>query len=569
MRAFGHCAYALVLLATIAGCGSEGAVQAPIGSGGSAGSIAQAGTSGLAGVGGAAGPQTCDEVVTPKRLIRLSFNQVASSLQAAFGPDFAADVRKGAQLPPPSLRAFPPLNDTSEGTAYIGARWQTAEAIATKAADHVLANFAQVTGCVEPATEECGRAFLLEHAEQAYRRPLTDREKTSVLQVYTDVSAAGGTVQQSVQAGVRGIYDSPKFLYRTEFGAAGAPGPLAPFELASQLSYFLTDGPPDADLRAAAAANQLSSEAEITAHVDRLLALPETRANLTDLVFAAFGIARVRGIKVDGLPADVFSAPVAQSMAHEGELFIKNVLWNGGLVNDLVTSRKSFIDARLAPLYGVPAPTVGLDADGFGAVDLLENRAGVLTSLGFLTSRSRPDQPSVVGRGLSIADSILCQPIPAFPEQLAAQIATVSEMLSASTEREKAQYRGSTPPCLGCHKGFDPYGLALENFDSIGRFRTMDPEGRPIDASVTLPEAAGSRSAANAVEMGKALAETDAFTRCVGTKLVTYALTETGVDSGSCATQVVAERFAQSDRTFPALVRAVAISKTLTQRTGG
>jgi hypothetical protein len=562
MRAHGHPRWVVGLLSVLAGCASDAAPKPPIGSSG-----------GSAGVGGgsagATGPQSCDEVVTPKRLVRLTFNQIASSLQAAFGADFAAEVRATSQIAPTSLRAFPPLGDTSEGDTYIAARWQSAEAIAAKAGEYVLANFAQVTGCAEPATAECGQAFLLAHAEQAYRRPLTDREKTSVLQVYADVSAGGGTVQQSVQAGVRGIYGSPKFLYRTEFGTSASAGLLAPHEQASQLSYFLTDGPPDTELRAAAAASQLSTDAEITTQVDRLLSLPQTRANLTDLVFSAFGIARVRAVAIDDLPADVFNGVVAASMAREGELFINDVLWNGGLVNDLVTSRKTFVDARLAPLYGLAAPAVGLDAQGFGPVELPGNRSGVLTSLGFLTSRSRPDQPSVVGRGLSISDSILCQVNPPFPEALGPQIASVNMMLHDLTEREQAAYRATTAPCLGCHKAFDPYGLALENFDVIGRFRTTDPQGRPIDPSVTLPEVAGNRAAANAVEMGKALAETDAFTKCVGTKLVTYALTETGVDSGSCATQMVAERFAQSDGSFAALVRAVAISKTLTQRTGG
>jgi hypothetical protein len=560
MRTLGHSVWFLLWLNVLPGCTGADRDN-PVGSAGAA-------AGGSSGSGGT-DSQRCEEVVTPKRLVRLTFNQIASSLQSAFGAELAAEVRRSAQIAPTSLRAFPPLADTGEGNTYIPAKWQTSEAIAAKAGDHVLANFAQLTGCAEPATAECGQAFLSALAEQAYRRPLTEREKSSVLQVYSDVSTGGGTVQQSVQAGVRAIYASPKFLYRTEFGVGTGPGLLAPHELASQLSYFLTDGPPDAALLAAAGANQLSTDAEITTQVDRLLGLPQTRANLTDLVFASFGIARVRAVAIDDLPAEVFNGAVAASMAREGELFIDNVLWNGGVVTDLVTSRRSFIDARLAPLYGIPAPTQGLDADGFGPVDLLENRSGVLTNLGFLTSRSRPDQPSVVGRGLSISDSILCQVNPPFPEQLADQIASANMMLHGLTEREQAEYRANTAPCLGCHRAFDPYGLSLENFDAIGRYRTVDPEGRPIDASVTLPEAAGNRAAANAVEMGRALAETEAFTTCVGTKLVTYALTETGVDSGSCASSVVAQKFTQSDRSFAALVRAVAISKTLTQRTGG
>jgi hypothetical protein len=507
----------------------------------------------------------------PKRLIRLSFTQIASSLRPAFGDAFAADVLKVNQIPPTTQRTFPPLGDTSEGSTYIDAKWQSAEAIAEKAGNYVFANFAAITSCAEPAMPDCAKAFLAKHAEGAYRRPLTDREKTSLLQVYDEVTAAsaGGTVQQGVQAGVRAIYDSPEFLYRTEFGADANTGPLTPFELASQLSYFLTDGPPDAPLLGAAAQNKLTTEAEIGAHVDRLLALPATKANLQDTIFSSFGISRVLAVVIDGLPAEAFNSGVAASMFRESQLFINNVLWSGGKVSDLATSRKSFINTQLAPLYGVAAPTTGLDADGFGPVDLPENRSGILTSVGFLTSRSRPDQQSVVGRGLSVNDAILCQQNPAFPENLADQIKNLTAMQTNLSEREKANYRASNAPCLGCHPGFDPYGMSLENFDVIGRFRTVDPEGRPIDAAVTLPPIAGSRMVTNAVEMGKALAETGAFSSCIGSKLLTYALAETGVAGRSCAAKAVANGFAQSDQSFSALVRAVALSKTLTQRSGG
>lgn len=529
-----------------------------------------AGTSGTGGT-STVGPQGCTdtEIAVTKRLIRLSFNQLATSLKPAFGDAFAAEILKTNQIPPTTQRTFPPLGDTSEGSTYIDTKWQSAEAIAANASDYAFKNFAAFTGCTDAPTAECAQAFLTKHAEGAYRRPLDAREKMSLLQVYTEVVGAGGTIQQGVQAGVRAIYDSPHFLYRTEFGTDKTSTALTPYELASQLSYFLTDGPPDAPLLAAAAANKLTETADVAAQVDRILAMPSTKANLQDTVYAAFGISRVLSVVVDGLPADVFNSGVQASMARESQLFINNVLWNGGQVSDLVTSRKSFINAKLAPLYGIAAPTAGLDADGFGPVDLPENRAGILTSVGFLTSRSRPDAQSVVGRGLSINDAILCQQNPAFPEGLADQIKSLSAMQSNLSERERATYRSSTAPCLGCHPGFDPYGLSLENYDVIGRYRTMDPEGRPIDPSVTLPPIAGSRPVANAVEMGKALADTGAFASCVGTKLITYALAETGVTGNSCASKAVADQFAASDHSFTALVRAVALSKTLSQRIPG
>jgi hypothetical protein len=504
----------------------------------------------------------------PRRIVRLSFNQLASSLRPVFGDAFATAIVTDNQIPPTTERTFPPLGDTSEGSSYIDAKWQSADAISKRAGEQALATFASFTGCGDTPTNDCATAFLATLAERAFRRPLDARERASVLQVFSEVTGAGGSVQQGVQSAVSAIFAAPQFLYRTELGTAAAPGTLAPHELASQLSYFLTDGPPDPELLAAAAQNALVTEQQIGAHVDRLLALPATRANLQDTVFASFGIARVLSVVIDGLPADVFNTGVAASMFRESQLFINQVLWNGGQVSDLATSRKSFINAQLAPLYGVAPPTQ-VDADGFGPVDLPENRAGVLTSLGFLTSRSRPDQQSVVGRGLSVNDAILCQQNPAFPEALADQIKNLSSMQTGLSERQRADYRAATSPCKACHTSFDPYGISLENFDLVGRFRTSDPEGRPIDASVTLPPIAGGKQVQNAVEMGKALAESGAFSGCVATKLLTYALAETGVQGDSCATRAVSQRFQGSDHSFSALVRAVAVSRTLTQRSGG
>jgi hypothetical protein len=535
-------------------------------------------TDGKANSGGSSGtgggttvlPAGCDgpEVAMPKRLIRLSFNQLASSLRPIFGDAFAAKLITDNQILPATERTFPPLGDTSEGTSYIDTKWQSADAIASAAGKHAFDNFATFTGCGDAPTPECAKGFLLTLAERAYRRPLDDREKMSVGQVYDEVITATGTPQQAVQAAVWAIFESPQFLYRSEFGASAADGPLTPYELASQLSYFLTDAPPDAELLAAAAQNKLTTDAEISAQVDRILDLPGTKNNLVYTVFAAYGIARVQSVVIDNLPPETFNVGVANSMFRESQLFINHVLWNGGKVNDLATSRTSFINAQLAPLYEVAPPTT-VDGEGFGQVELPANRSGILTNAGFLTSRSRPDQQSVVGRGLAVNDAILCQVNPPFPEALAAQIEGINEQQHDLSERERSEYRANNAPCSGCHPSFDPYGISLENFDVVGRFRTMDAQGRAIDASVTLPPVAGGTVAMNAVEMGQALANSGAFANCLGSKLLTYALAETGVSGNSCAARLISDNFKASDQSFTALVRAVAISKSLTQRRSG
>jgi len=506
----------------------------------------------------------------PKRVVRLSFNQVAASLRPILGDAFADEMIESHDIADPTQRTFPPLGDTREGSSYIDSKWQTADAIASAAGDYVFTNFATFTACGEAPEVACAETFVADLAARAYRRPLTERERTSVLQVLSEHLTAGGSVRDAVRFAVYAIFSAPHFLYRTELGTeAGVEGPLTPYEVASQISYFITDGPPDQELLDAAAQSALSTPEQIAVHVDRLLALPASRLNLEAAVFASLGVGRALSVVIDPerVPADVFNAGVAASMVREAQLFIQNVLWSGK-VSDLVTSRTSFIDQNLAALYQVSPPAAGLDADGFGLVELPGERSGILTMPGFLTSRSRPDEQSVVGRGLAVNDAILCQQNPAFPENLAAQIEEISGGLADLTEREKAEYRATTVPCAGCHAAFDPYGVALENFDLVGRFRTVDDQGRPIDASVQLPPIAGGQTAANAVEVAAALASSGAFSACVATKLLTYALAETGVTGDSCATKVVAERFAQTDLSFAALVREVATSKTLTHRSG-
>src|SRR5262249_32960374 len=155
---------------------------------------------------------------------------------------------------------------------------------------------------------------------------------------------------------------------------------------------------------------------------------------------------------------------VRSSMYHESDLFLQDVL-GGGKLADLLTSRKSRINQALAPIYGVAWPPAGAtpDADGFAAVDLPETRAGMLTQGGFLVAPARPMAGSVVGRGLLVNAAVLCNVNPAFPTQLAADIAKASSLLANASEKEKAAYRADkSRPCSGCHPNFDPYGLALE-----------------------------------------------------------------------------------------------------------
>lgn len=530
--------------------------------------------------GAAPGSTTCEgtEIADNKRVVRLSFNQVSRSLRALLGSTFGdkvdLDYEIGTQAS--TARTFPPLASPQEGGSITTGLWQKADLIASSAGAYALANLNQVTGCGATPNDTCAKAFVLSFAEKAYRHPLSTTEAASLTQVYDEVKTIYGTVPEAVQNSIYAIVQSPQFLYRTEVGAdKGQAGPLSPYELASALSYFLTDAPPDADLLSAAKQSKLSTPAEIGSHVDRLLLTTAARTNLEGAIFSYFQLDNLGSVKIDdpafssGTAASPYSG-VRESAYHELELFFANTLWSGPL-SGLLTAKKSYVNSTLAPLYGVTIPAQS-DASKFVSVDLPANRGGLLTQIGFLASNSRPDVPSVVARGLVVNKSMLCQTNPPFPSDAAtlASIAAAGTALAAASERERAEYRAKTSPCLACHRNFDAYGLALDSYDTIGRYRTMDPEGRPIDASVTLPGLFGNQVATSTVDMQSKIAENPGFTACFSKNMLNWSLAEgSQLTPTSCATQAVATAFNQTDKSLSSLLREVAVSKAFTHRNAG
>ncbi len=555
---------ALPLLA----CTATLAGQEEDGSGGGSGSGSGSGPG--SGAGGSTFSEDCagTEVVTPKRLVRLTFNQLVNSIGNLFGAAVATTIQTDFTIPDATHRTFPPLSSPREGSVITDSVWLTADNISQVVAKHVFDDFATVTACTATPTDECGQGYVTTLAEKAYRRPLTDAERAALLGVYNGVKTDGGTVQDAVRYGVYAVLESPQFLYRTEFGTSSATeGALTPYEMADALAYFMADAPPDQELLNAARDNALSTPEQISAQVNRLLATPAVRANLEAATLAYFRIPNLETVVIDPAVAPDFTNGVRASMYRESELFIQDVLWNGPMAS-LLSSRKTYINTALAPLYGVTAPA-GATADMFVAVDLPASRAGLLTSLGFLTATSRPDQPSVVGRGLAVNAAFLCAENPAFPEELKDVIADANTALAGKSEREKSAYRQTTVPCAGCHMSFDPYGVGLENFDVIGKYRTMDPEGRPIDASVTLPANAGGAAVTDAAGMADALASGGTFVSCMTKNFIAFALAEGSAALDSCATVAIKDRFDEGDKSFSSMIREIALSKTLGTRAPG
>jgi hypothetical protein len=519
---------------------------------------------------------TCagSDLPAAKRIVRLSFNQVANSIGSLINQALGTKIVTDFELLDSEHRAFPPLSSPREGNSVTDQSWSVLDRVAQAAGQYVFDNFATVTGCGATPTDACATEYLGKLAQKAYRRPLTAAEQTRLTTLYTTAlkADAGATINEAVQYSVYALMQAPQFVYRTELGGDWrTDGSLDKYELASMLSYFLTDSVPDPELAAAAEQNKLSTEAEIGAHVDRILGQEAARANLQGAMVSYFAYPN---LETQVIQDPAFTGEMRKSMFQEAKLFLRSAMWGGGALTDLLISRKGYVNETLAPLYGVQFPPAGatLDADKFAQIELPANRTGMLTQVGFLANRSRPNDTSVVGRGLLVKAAFLCTDTPPPPDNIKDEIDKIAEENKGATQRKLSEIRTTTAPCSGCHGGFDAYGVALDTFDVLGRYRDKDAEGRPIDPSVTLPQQVGGGDAKDIVEVAQKLAATGAFAKCMGVNLVNYALADTSSGSAKlsgCAAERIAEKFNGSEKTFPALIKAISTSTAFSSRSKG
>jgi hypothetical protein len=277
-----------------------------------------------------------------------------------------------------------------------------------------------------------------------------------------------------------------------------------------------------------------------------------------------FLINQLPAVPIDSGKFPLFTNALIDEMTTEARLFLDEALWNGNLT-DLLLSRTTFLNTNLATnIYTVPVPP-GASATTFVRTTLpTDRRAGLLTNAAVLTSRGRSDGLGlVVPRGKLVQAMLLCLPsTQPPPDSITAQIPPQPVDVSA---REQAAYRAGIPFCNECHKDIDPYGVALENYDVLGRYRTVDEQGRPIDAHVTLPDSIGGSAVANGVELAEALATKPEFMNCMAAAALQLAMVESSARvevplppaQAGCATADVVQRYKNGNgKTFSDLVRA-------------
>ena len=372
---------------------------------------------------------------------------------------------------------------------------------------------------------DCAATILSKMARLAYRRPATQADVATLLEFFENGRQSGGSFDDGIQFALERMLVDPDFLLRVYRDPAGAKGaaatyPLTDLELASRLSFFLWSSIPDDRLLALAEHGELSKPATLEKEVRRMLADQRATSALVD-DFAAqwLNLRRVEEVVIDPVKYPLYDESLLQAFQKETEMFVASTLQEDRSVSDLLNADYTFVNERLARHYGIP----GVYGSRFRRVPLPnhDQRGGLLAQGALLVTTSYPDRTSPVLRGKWLLNNIFGLAIPPPPPGVNTTLETKPGVVPASIRERLAQHR-TDPSCNSCHRVIDPLGFALENFDVIGGWRTIDESGKPVDSSGTT--ASGAKVDGLKGLRALLLEQPDQFPHTVTEKLMAYAL---------------------------------------------
>jgi hypothetical protein len=320
--------------------------------------------------------------------------------------------------------------------------------------------------------------------------------------------------------------------------------------VASRLSFFLWNTTPDVELLEAAANGELTTENGLAAHASRMIEDSKARRGLRNFFSEQLELYRLDALSKDPTLFEHYNVALGPDSAEETLLSLERVVFDAESdFRDIMTTRQTFVNARLAALYDVPAPS----ADGFGFVELprSQQRVGLLGQASWLNLHSHAVSSSATLRGKAVREVLLCQVIPPPPSTVDVSIPEPSG--ETLTLRDRVAEHLLDPACSGCHEAMDPIGLGLENFDAIGSWRVRD-NGAEIDVTGTLD----SVDFANPVELAESIRNHPAFAPCTVRTLARYAVGRTESREELSHLEVLSTHFAAGEfRLKPLLLEIV------------
>lgn len=438
---------------------------------------------------------------------------------------------------------------------------KAADAVAAKVvADKTM--LAALVPCTGTDRRACARKFVEQSGARAYRAPLSDAtDLERHLKLY-DLGAKTSH-EHGIELVLRGMLQSPRFLYRVELGSSDKVAEnavrLSDYEMAARLSYVFWKTLPDSALTQAAAAGKLHTESEIEAQLQRMLADPKGKLALRQFLENFIHLSQLQNLVKDkALYPEWQNQSLRSAMAEQARAFFQYVLdQEHGSLDALLTSTRVQINKDLASFYGTSGGST------FAAVEHDDGHTAGLFSLpALLAIQAKPSESSPIHRGKFVREALFCEQLPTPPPN----IPNPPEVQAGVSTRERMRQHEVDPTCSGCHQRLDPVGFGFEHFDGLGRFRQKDG-GREVDAS---GEVLGSRDAdgkfEGVVELAQRLASSAQVEECMTRQWFRFAVGRFEQRVDDCTVKNTLDAFKAEDTSLHALPRAIVKSAAFLYR---
>jgi hypothetical protein len=439
--------------------------------------------------------------------------------------------------------------------------YQTAaESLAATAVSTELTTLAPCADGTENST--CGHTFIQDFGAKVFRRALTEGE-AGVFNTLFDATLPDG-YPKAIELTLRAMLQSPQFLYRVDalHAATAESGAilLGPNELASRLSYFLTNTTPDDTLLAAAAANQLQTSDQVEAQARRLLDTPRARQMSEDFMGQWLGLAQLNGAARQASDESFGATELVPDWQASLTAFLDDAVWNDGTVNGLFTSPKLFLSSKLATLYGATLPS-----DPSMPVSVPDQRSGLMTQPAIMALLAHSDQSGPVQRGVFVRQQLMCLEVDPPPPNV---VPVPPKVDQSATTRERFAQHTADPSCAGCHVLLDGIGFGFERYDQLGRYRETE-NNLPIDDSgqvVDSGDPALDGDFQGAIELSQRMANNDTVRNCIATQWYRYAMGRVEDSTDECSLNDIKTRFSSSNGSFRELLVAITLSDAFRYR---
>ncbi len=544
-----------------AAAGESGAGAAAGKSGGTGnGSAGAGGAAGSSGPGGSGGSSVVDCSTTTHGktapIRRLTLEEYRNAVSDLFGFTPSDKYPSGSGNPVTGYSTEPDLLLVSE--QGVGSIMSAAEEVAQTLAPRLE----RVLPCTPDGDDACADTYLDTVGHRAFRRPLTEQERTTLLAVFAAERDDGASFSDAVAVMTALLLQMPAFLYVLEADApAGKDRPRTGPELATRLALGLWGSLPDDELLAAAEQGALTSAGDVRDQAARMLDDPRSARGLRRF-FREWSETPENAVGSKDKSAFPYLDDELVGLINESfDRYVGDQVHSGGSLYSLLRSNTVFVKGKLADFFGVDP------ASDWTAVELPSDRyTGISTQPALLAALAHPASPSYVFRGRFIMKRLLCVDLGAPPANAQTEFGNLV-LPEHPTGKQTAAAVEAKGACGGCHRVIDPAGLAYEHFDGLGHFRDAYDSGTAIDTSGTLTEVSAAplefEGPAELMEQLAALPETE---QCFATQLFRYTAAQADGSEDACSIAVIADAMDRDGTLASAIIATTQTDQFLYRR---